>query len=87
MVKDFENGSREKKLQSSKLPTRWRQGHCHTLVRVSHGYVGHLSASEQDLDNYKKRMNELSTSGFNSPAWLSLCDTGWWNVKAYSGDD
>ena len=54
VVKDFENGSRQKKVQPSKLPTRWRQGHCHILVRVLHGWsVAHLSASAQQADNYK----------------------------------
>ena len=36
VVKDFKKGCRQKKVQPYKVPTRWCQGRCPTLVQVSH---------------------------------------------------
>ena len=33
------------------------------------------------------RDSEIGKPGFNSPAWLSLCDRGWWNVQADGSGD
>ena len=89
VVKDFENDSRQKKVQPYKLPTTWRQGHCHTLVRVSHGWlVGHLSASAQEVDNYKtnkqtKLLKHIIVSHILTHLDLSDAQHGFWHLRSY----